>query len=105
MAMQRKSSVMITVTTIPFWFDTIQIKRVLDDILMRHCIIIIIIIIIITLLGILFPILGVLFSTECRPPVCYLCEGFSLRRSGIPDNPERLLTCSPDDLRTKCVFT
>ena len=49
MAMQRKSSVMITVTTIPFWFDTIQIKRVLDDILMRHCIIIIIIIIIITL--------------------------------------------------------
>jgi len=50
MAMQQNSSVMITDTALPFWFDTIQIKRVPEDILMRHCIIIIITMLLLLLL-------------------------------------------------------
>ena len=59
MAMQQNSSVMITDTALPFWFHTIQIKRVPEDILTRHCIIIIIIIIITTMLLLLSLVAGV----------------------------------------------
>ena len=62
MAMQQNSSVMITDTALPFWFHTIQIKRVPEDILTRHCIIIIIIIIIITTMLLLLSLVAGVFS-------------------------------------------
>jgi hypothetical protein len=49
MAMQQNSGVMIIDTALPFWFDTIRIKSLHKDILMRHCIIIIIIIVLLLL--------------------------------------------------------
>ena len=65
MAMQQNTSVMITDTALSFWFDTIQIKRVPEGILMRH--IIIVLLLLFSLVAGLFSL--VLLLNQRRPSI------------------------------------
>ena len=66
MAMQQNTSVMITDTALSFWFDTIQIKRVPEGILVRH-IIIIMLLLLFSLVAGLFSL--VLLLNQRRPSI------------------------------------